>query len=269
MLGAAHAGARAAAVQVAPTGLRWIGGCARRDLRDCWLAADLTDVKNALGIAVLVLSCLGMAAAAYWDRLPNDGPLPVAEAPQLPREPIATRSAAPMPMPTPKPKVDQPNPFQPEELSSAGVVAAAEGCEQAATESDPGLRSAQWLARYCACSVDALRKNKGKAALDLERHTPTWNQLARCKPHAMQLAHPDGRSPFNQSRFNTVYVTQLVRGCENRMATQGKGVAFRIRYCGCYVDALRAQGERPYVSPEATAKCEALAEGRTLRAESE
>jgi hypothetical protein len=173
----------------------------------------------------------------------------------------STQPAIPPLLPGESPPRDTPDYFDSAELDSGAIVTAIESCRQGATNTDPALaQQTALLENYCQCTVDAMRKNKGKAELDPTKHVPTWAQLQRCAGFAKSLPGPDARTPFGISSYDgSAVVANLYFGCERREGTQARTVRNRIAYCSCYVDAMRSHKERPIVTPQEIALCERLA----------
>jgi hypothetical protein len=160
------------------------------------------------------------------------------------------------------PPADGPDYFDEAQMSSGGILAALESCIDSAIKTDPTLAAKPTLLEaYCACTVDAMRKNKGRSSLDITKLAPTWPQLERCgqfgKESAASFAGP---TPFEKSAYdNSETLGKLVRGCEKRKADEGANVRWRINYCPCYVDAIRSHKDRPVITPQEQKVCSSIA----------
>ena len=173
---------------------------------------------------------------------------------------------------------DEPDYFAPKEMCSGGVLTGIESCKAAAIRTQASLsQRSVFLESYCACSIDAMRMNKGSASFDPKHHVPTWAQLEKCGTFAKSLEDQNllvpavgenserphtAQTPFNRSVFHSENVAILVRGCEHRAAEKGMSVGHRIIYCSCWADAMRSHKDRPLVTPDEEWLCQRVADYR-------
>jgi hypothetical protein len=149
--------------------------------------------------------------------------------------------------------------FEPDRMSSGGVVIEFDRCRR--TYGESGFSAAQ-LSIACTCVVDAVRHNFENAkAGDVLEAAPTWEQLDAC--HLTHGGH-GAPSPFGfPSPRSTREVRKAWAACAlSRGEADGGGDDGTVgAYCDCFVDSTLAAMSRPPGRPSQAdaAKCETVA----------
>jgi hypothetical protein len=149
-------------------------------------------------------------------------------------------------------------------MSSNSITTAIESCEQEARTTAPSLlASPEMLRTYCSCTADAIVYNKGDAPLELEKHLTTYVQLEKCARFAKSASPGTTRTPFSRGRWSASEVARQVLACERRI-DKPTSLEYRVGYCGCFVDALRARKDRPLVTTEEDELCRNYGRGQEV-----
>jgi hypothetical protein len=181
---------------------------------------------------------LGAANAALPTSPPPNAASPETTVPDVP--PLLSGESPP---------TEGPNYFDAREISSGGVVAGLDSCENAARKSSPNFAK-ETIDSYCTCVIDAARRNF-RASRDITKVSATSDQLQQCGRYVQGVGSSIGSSPFATAfPRSTPNVVQAWLGCVRTFdAEHGP-------FCDCYVDAWLSNPQRPTVSPSDKHRCQ-------------
>lgn len=177
--------------------------------------------------------------------------------------PIADNSKFPALLNGEEPPRDTPNYFEPKKMSAGAIAASVQTCLATSVKSEPLLAyQPDVLRKYCGCSADAMRKNKGRGEQFIpEKHSVTIKQAKVCSRFAIYSKATSGKSPFSASDYeNSLAVEKTVLGCERTKKGEGYTTGSAIHFCACQIDAMRSHYPRIVFNPEEQVLCKRLTE---------
>jgi hypothetical protein len=220
-----------------------------------------------MGARLSLMTCMALATFACEQQkstpvsvaMPNTVATPEPIAQQPAPEPTDAPLVIPPLRPGESAPDDEPDYFDPTEVGSGAIVALIETCKDSAVKSEPTMiGQPAFLERYCACTADAVRKNKGKRELNPQTQMPSWAQLRTCADFAKATAPLSRGTPFATSAYdNSAAVATLYFGCRRRSSEEKR--RDDTLYCSCYVDAMRSHKRAPVVTADEAATCEQFA----------
>jgi hypothetical protein len=148
-------------------------------------------------------------------------------------------------------------------MSADSIVSMVLVCKDTVQKS--GVMSSVQAHAYCVCAVDASRRNVGASPdFVVEKHAATKVQIARCLEFARapdasnKTVTPYESDPFDSS--NAVLIGEQL--CERDEQIRERHLRYRMAYCACRADAMRAHGDRIYLLPSEKQFCDVVATHR-------